>query len=208
LQRLRLEMLPQAATADPAPRLAEEIAAAEANYLATSNLAPHIGTLVHRYLELIAKRGVDAWDAARVASLRPAFEKWLQQQGHTQAEIRQGTARVAAALSNAVSAPQARWILQARGAQSASELALTQLDQGALRNHIVDRSFIEDGVRWIIDYKTGAHEGSAVESFIAAKCLEYAAQLERYALLFQHEGLPIRKAIYFADLNRFEVLPE
>ncbi len=217
LQRLRLDLLQQpVCAAQPvcavADRLiAEEIEVPEQNYLATSSLAPHIGTLVHRYLELIASQGVAAWHAERIGALRPAIEKWLRQQGHAHAECRRGAERVERALIHAVTDPQARWMLQSRvepGEQgAASELALTHLDEGTLRNSIVDRTFIEDGVRWVIDYKTSTHEGSDVESFIAAKRQEYAEQLERYAALFQREGLPIKKAIYFADLNRFEILP-
>ncbi len=213
LQRLRRDALPAPAAEVAATPRAEEIGAEEigadaALYPAGAKLAPHIGTLVHRYLELIATQGVASWDAARIAALRPAFGKWLQQQGHGEAATRQGAARVAAALLNAVGDPQARWILQARGEHGACELALTRLEQGVPRNHIVDRSFVEDGVRWIIDYKTGTHAGGDVEAFIAARCREYAEQLERYAQLFRHEGLPIRKALYFADLNRFEILPD
>ena len=53
-------------------------------------------------------------------------------------------------------------------------------------------------------YKTGQHTGGNVEAFITAKRSEYADQLERYASLFKQDGLPVRKAIYFVDLNRFE----
>ena len=73
-----------------------------------------------------------------------------------------------------------------------------------MRNNVVDRSFVEDGVRWIVDYKTGAHEGGDVEHFIAARRAEYAPQLARYAALFT--DAPVRQALYFVDLDRFEEL--
>jgi len=56
----------------------------------------------------------------------------------------------------------------------------------------------------VIDYKTGQHSGGDVEAFIAGKRAEYEDQLARYATLFSHEDRPVKKAIYFVDLNRFE----
>ncbi len=86
------------------------------------------------------------------------------------------------------------------------QAALTQHAERALSNHIIDRTFIEDGVRWIIDYKTGVHEGGDIDAFIAARRAEYAPQLERYAALFP--GETVRQALYFVDCDRFEVLSE
>ena len=135
--------------------------------------------------------------------MRPVFEKWLTQQGHEAAEAGVGAERVERALINAITDPQGRWILQTRE-QAACEMAITSLDGDAMRNNIVDRTFVEDGERWVIDYKTGQHTGGDVKAFIAAKRNEYSDQLERYASLFEQDGLPVRKAIYFVDLNRFE----
>jgi len=203
LKRLRGDTLPQPVIAPPQTPAETGISEAGSPYHATSNLAPHIGTLVHRYLELIAKQGLEKWNEARVRALRPVFEKWLTRQSHEAVEAGTGAERVERALINAITDPKGRWILQTRE-QAASELAITSLKEGILRNNIVDRTFIEDGERWVIDYKTGQHSGADVEAFIAAKQNEYADQLEQYASLFKHEGLRIRKAIYFVDLNRFE----
>ncbi len=209
LKRLRGEALPAPA---PAGEVVAEVSGISeigsligSLYHAESNLAPHVGTLVHRYLELIAAQDLAQWDKARVHAMRPLFEKWLTQQGHEDSEVREGAERVERALVNAVSDPEGRWILQARE-QAASEMAITSFDGDAMRNNIVDRTFVENGERWIIDYKTGQHTGGNVDAFIAAKRDEYAEQLERYARLFEQDGLPVRKAIYFVDLNRFEKL--
>ena len=204
LRRLRASALPQAAMSALPALAAAELGEGGPLFHAESALAPHVGTLVHRYLDLIVRQGLDAWDQARVRALGPYFEKWLRQRGHDAAESRLGMERVERALQNAIGDERGRWILRARP-EAASELAVTSLEEGAMRNNIVDRTFIDDGVRWVIDYKTGQHEGGAVEAFIAAKRSEYAEQLARYAALFREEGLPLRKAIYFVDLNRFEI---
>ncbi len=41
------------------------------------------------------------------------------------------------------------------------------------------------GIRWIIDYKTGSHEGSDVNAFLDNEQNRYRGQLERYAALMQ-----------------------
>ncbi len=205
----QLQRLPLAALTMPTHDGAgDELPATEFPlYLANSSLAPDVGTLVHRYLELIAGEGLERWSPARVQQCLPYCEKWLRQQGHEVTTSQQGAARVLRALTHALTSERGRWMLQAR-VEDACELRLTQLDEeiGGLRNHIVDRTFIEDGVRWIIDYKTSVHEGGDVAAFIAAKRAEYAPQLARYAALFAHEGLPVRQALYFADLDHFEEL--
>lgn len=203
----QLQRLPLAALAMPMhDTTGYEAPAVELTmYNATSSLAPDVGTLVHRYLELVAGEGLQHWSMERIQTCLPYCEKWLRQQGHDVADSQQGAARVVRALTHALSSKKGRWILQPRPG-AASELALTQQVDGDLHNHLVDRTFIEDGVRWIIDYKTSVHEGGDVAAFIAAKRAEYAPQLARYAALFAHEGLPVRQALYFADLDHFEEL--
>ncbi|MDP1524567.1 MAG: UvrD-helicase domain-containing protein [Rhodocyclaceae bacterium] len=203
----QLQRLPLAALAISAHGEADEAPPALETplYLAASSLAPDVGTLVHRYLELIATEGLDHWSPDRVQACQPTCEKWLRQQGHDVTTSQQGAARVRRALTHALTSERGRWILQAR-ADDACELALTQQADGALRNHIIDRSFVEAGVRWIIDYKTSVHEGGDIDAFIAAKRAEYAPQLARYAALFPGES--VRQALYFVDIDRFEVLAD
>lgn len=168
-----------------------------------SALAPAIGTLVHRYLELIAQEGLAQWDAARVARCRPAAALWLRQQGLADAQIDGAAARVIRLVTQTLASARGRWLLQARPG-AVSEWRLTQQTGAAWRNHVIDRSFVEEGVRWIIDYKTGAAEDGELDAFIAAKRAEYAPQLERYAALFPDET--VRQALYFVDADRFEIL--
>jgi hypothetical protein len=55
-----------------------------------------------------------------------------------------------------------------------------------------------DGVRWIVDYKTGVHEGADIEGFLDNERERYRDQLERYAaILARRESRPIRLALYY-----------
>ncbi len=159
-------------------------------------LEADIGTLAHRYVELIAQSGLDGWDHHRIATLSPAMVRWLQQCGHQDNAARQGAARVIAALSTTMNSEAGRWVLATRP-QAESELILMAADNKCIGTHIIDRTFIDNGTRWIIDYKsTDLGSNPALDTLIE-EARQYRPQLERYAGLFIGEGLPVRKAVFF-----------
>jgi ATP-dependent exoDNAse (exonuclease V) beta subunit len=181
------------------PLRAAPVAAAGAgdgDEAAGQSLDALVGTLVHLYLEMIADHGLDAWPAARIGSLRGAMEVWLAQQGCGDRDAALGAERAAAILTTTLASDAGRWVLRAR-AGAASELALARVSHGDTPVQVVDRTFVEDGTRWIIDYKTARPEGD-----LAAHADGYRPQLERYAELFRDEGLPTRAAIFYAALGR------
>lgn len=175
-----------------------------------STLEMDIGTMVHQYLEAIANDGLDAWTSARIETLRPRFKQFFNRLGHSLEDCRIGTQAVCDTLQRALSDEDSRWILDTHEA-AACEVPLSDLAPDAagaesedIRRHVIDRTFIEQGVRWIIDYKTLRNDaelsGSALESHLAAKAESYRAQLARYAALYAHEaaqGLTLRTAIFF-----------
>ncbi|MBI5784990.1 MAG: UvrD-helicase domain-containing protein [Rhodocyclales bacterium] len=160
------------------------------------SLDARVGTLAHRYLEMLANDGLDAWPAARVGSLRGAMEVWLGQQGCRDRDAALGAERVIGMLTTTLASEAGRWVLRAR-AGAASELALAKVSHGDAPVQVVDRSFVEDGTRWIIDYKTARPDGE-----LTVHAEGYRPQLARYAELFRDEGLPIRTAIFYVALGR------
>lgn len=160
-----------------------------------------VGTLVHRCLEIIAREGIVAWPAERIANITPAYRQWLRSQGHAADQAKIGAVRVSAALQGMLAAESGRWVLSAHE-QSAVELALSNDGEAGPQHHVVDRTFISDGARWIVDYKTVS--GLRIEDIavLQKRAEEYRDQLERYAALFAKEGRPIRLAIYFVEQAR------
>ena len=79
---------------------------------------------------------------------------------------------------------------------------------GRLRNVKIDRSFVdESGTRWVIDYKTGAHEGGDLEAFLEQEIERYRPQLAAYRELARAVGpQPVRAALYFPLLGAFREL--
>ena len=103
--------------------------------------------------------------------------------------------------SSADGDPRGRWLLDASHAESANEFAICGLLGGEFRELVLDRTFVEDGVRWIIDYKTGRHEGGDRSAFLDREMQRYKGQLDTYAELMNRlDPRPIRLGLYFPML--------
>ena len=86
---------------------------------------------------------------------------------------------------------------------AASEYPLScLLPDGRLGEYLIDRTFIADGERWVVDYKSALPDSSqSLEDFLGAEEARYRPQLENYARLFQAvDDRPVRCALYFTAL--------
>ena len=165
-----------------------------------SSTARHVGTLVHRHLERIANDGLVAWPVTRVDRLRGAFALGLAHLGVPDDELDAATDKVMRALRNALTDATGRWILDGHD-QARCEWALTVFDTEP-RHYVIDRTFVDAGVRWIIDYKTGDHQDSDTDAFLDQELLRYREQLETYAdVVGALDDRPIRLALYFPLLS-------
>ncbi len=159
-------------------------------------LAAAVGTLAHAVLELVAA-DPGGWPPARVSERQPGFERWLASRGWAPGQARAGARRVANMLTTTLESRDGNWVLRRR-ADAGAELALTCAGAGGtVQTRVVDRSFIEDGVRWIIDYKTVDLGAAADVARLTAHAARYLPQLESYAAMFAAGGLPIRMAVFY-----------
>jgi ATP-dependent exoDNAse (exonuclease V) beta subunit len=133
----------------------------------------------------------------------PHFRRWLALHGVPADRLSEAASRVVDALIAVHRDPRGRWILQ-NAHEDRREYALSGYLQGAGRRGdvarvVFDRSFIDDqGVRWVIDYKTSQHVGGGVEEFLDREVERYRSQLERYAMLAKRLGPePVRLGLYF-----------
>lgn len=200
LIRLIHPALPEALNVRTAIAEAEEDESGRADDAAGS-IEADIGTLVHRYLELIASDGLDAWPAPRVDGLTGRFVQWFVQRGHGQDDSARAAAEVRHDLITALNSETGRWILGPHES-AGCEVPITSSDDGTMRAHVVDRTFVADGVRWIIDYKTTRHNGDDLERFLNERMEAYREQLERYRTLFASDPLEVRAAVYFVGHDR------
>jgi ATP-dependent helicase/nuclease subunit A len=167
----------------------------------------HVGTVVHELLAQAAQAPEPPGPAALV-QLRPQVLERLRLHGVPEDERHGAADQVVEALERTLADPRGRWILDSSQREAASELALTGIAGGRLRSVVIDRCFVdEQGVRWVIDYKSSRHEGGGLEEFLAQEIERYAEQLSSYVALARSLGPePVRAALYFPLLGAFREL--
>ena len=188
-----------AAPTAPAPVIAvtdapESIQSVEFDW--AGDLARAVGVVAHRLLQHLAENGPLA---RGVDSLESAARVLLRGEAVGEDELEEGLVLVRQALENTLASERGRWILFGGHRDAHCEYPLTALVDGRVRHMILDRTFIDDqGVRWIIDYKTGRHEGADPKAFLDREQERYREQLEAYARAFRAlEQSPIRVALYY-----------
>jgi len=167
----------------------------------------HAGTALHAVLQN-AGRGLDAWDESAVRARRDQYRSLLANIGVPPDDLAETAERVERALIATLRDPRGRWTLD-RHAEAECELPIAGFISGRFLEGTIDRTFVdEQGVRWIIDYKTSEHRGGDIEQFLDNEKLRYQEQLERYArLMFQREARPIRLGLYFPLLGGWREWP-
>ena len=152
------------------------------------------GTVVHAYLQKLAL-GSAIPDAQAIRAA-------LIHAGVTRTELNKTAQRVARALEQTRTSARAQWIL-APHQDAQSEYAIAGIVDGQLVRGTVDRTFIENGTRWIVDFKTSEHQGANLEVFLDEQQRRYRDQMTRYARLLEPLGLPVRAALYFPLLDEW-----
>jgi ATP-dependent exoDNAse (exonuclease V) beta subunit len=153
-------------------------------------------------MELFTKSDLLTWTSQRLQRCQPFMQKWLMQQGHSIKHAEQGAVQVLAALNVTLTSEDGQWVLQNHN-NAVSELSLLQPDEDGVKKHVIDRTFITGGLRWVVDYKlTNFNEVLSSDVDLASTAEQYRPQLERYAGLFANEVLPIKKAVLFLNIGK------
>ncbi|MGH1371594.1 MAG: UvrD-helicase domain-containing protein [Cellvibrionaceae bacterium] len=169
--------------------------------------ARHTGTVLHRCLAQIAQEGTEVWDAARLKRQSSYWAAQLRGLGvHGQA-LNDALNKIELGLLRTLADNNGQWLLNPNHEASACELNLWSNGKNKVRNSIIDRTFIDNGTRWIIDYKSS--EPSAEQSreeFLTQEIAHYRDQLDRYTQLFDSEDQPVKSALYFPLMSHLEVV--
>jgi ATP-dependent exoDNAse (exonuclease V) beta subunit len=159
--------------------------------------AKHVGTIAHRLFAQIARDGLAAWDASRLDSLEPRLRSELAAAGVDESDLAGAVAQAIGAVRRLLSDPRGRWCFDPGHAEAVSEWALAGWDGSGLAHITIDRTFVAGGKRWIVDFKTGTHEGADREAFLDRERERYRDQLERYAKFVRAlDARPIRLGLY------------
>jgi ATP-dependent exoDNAse (exonuclease V) beta subunit len=157
-----------------------------------------LGNVLHRYFETIVKQGLGTWSESRVTQLMPSLKAALLSEGMSPLNLESNTEKGMRAIRNILAHDKGRWILQDHQEQKA-EYALTNFKDKVFKDKVIDRTFVDEDVRWIVDYKTGEHEGGNLKKFFEDEIDRYRDQLESYEQLIRLQGetRPIKKALYY-----------
>jgi ATP-dependent helicase/nuclease subunit A len=201
LQRLPLRFETPAAPMDIKVEQAPDISIEEDSMPAydwAGTEARCLGNVLHRYFETIVKQGMDAWTKSRMDQMVSSLKSALLAEGMSPDSLESNLKKGVLAIQNILNDDKGRWILQ-KHQEHKAEYALTNFKENNFTNKVIDRTFVDEGVRWIIDYKTGEHKGGSIEKFFEEEKDRYRKQLESYEQLIRLQGetRTIKKALYY-----------
>ena len=163
-----------------------------------------LGTVLHRTLKQIANEGIGNWSAHRLESLPRAWAAQLKEYGILASGDE--LSRLSAAVATMLADDQGQWILHNHNqAQCEQALGYHNRETNHAGTSVIDRTFVDNGIRWIIDYKLSSPTAQETEQqFIDRQTEAYRSQLKHYGTLYRKlESNPVRCALYFPQIPLF-----
>jgi len=183
----------------------------ETEYVWAGAEAAPVGNAVHAALQCVAETGIENWDAENTGRVMAQMCRMLISDGLSGDMLEAASIRCADGLQSVLNSHKGRWMLSNKHQDAHSEWALSTEYGNRLSHNIIDRSFIdEQGIRWIIDYKTASHEGGDLDRFLTDEEARHAPQLQRYAKILNalEPNREIRTALYFPMLDAWKEVVE
>ncbi|MEO1963095.1 MAG: UvrD-helicase domain-containing protein, partial [Cycloclasticus sp.] len=146
-----------------------------------TDLAASVGTVCHQWMQILGERGELSFTNS--ASEQQAIRHQLLEVGVLPRNIDKASERVEQILLHCVKDNRGQWVLNNQHEDSQFELALSGVIDDAVIHCRLDRTFVDEETRWIIDYKTSRHDDDNKEEFLDAEMTRYKPQLEQYARL-------------------------
>lgn len=159
--------------------------------------ATTIGTIIHQCFRQISASNLDDWTDDYLTKQEPYWQRLLQQAGCLASA--QELEIIHNAIKITLSDQRGRWIL-GQHQNASSELAITTKINDEVAHYVIDRTFIdEDGILWIIDYKTSKPHDKNYKVFLDQEAAKYSSQLQQYAKAMSslEPKRSIRLGLYF-----------
>jgi ATP-dependent helicase/nuclease subunit A len=211
LKRIPAEFTPPTALPDIDTEIRVEIDEEKniSPFLWAGNTARCLGNVLHRILQTITEEGLSQWPLERIDQMAPKIKAALLGEGLPFEQSEKVLQQTLLGIRNTLKDPKGQWILASHD-EGHAEYPLTRFAENRFFRKIIDRTFIENDIRWIIDYKTSRHEGKGMdlEEFLSNEVVRYKPQLDSYATLLKEygESRPIKKALYFPMLKAWRVI--
>ena len=194
--------------AHPSAQIKNALSFHEANIAAR-----HVGTVVHDWLSRVGipdGQRLQDWTPAFLEAQRETIAHGLAELGVPTTQRNEAARRVIAALSAVRDDPFAQWLLDPTREAARNEWALSAVsDTSHADNHHVrlDRTFIDDGFRWIVDYKTAETDAADIDAWLDAEVEKYRPQMEDYAALMKRfEEKLLKRILYYPLLRRWKAV--
>lgn len=160
-----------------------------------------IGTVSHHIFQKISQHGIDWWAAQSANDRANLVKRLLEHAGTPPNKLQIASTEVTSIIDKALQDERGRWILSSHS-DARSELQITFAGTKGCENLIVDRTFIdENGIRWIIDYKTAEIQDDDLQIFLHKQKDKHRDQLLKYKhAVSQFDTRPIKLGLYFPSL--------
>ena len=169
----------------------------------------HVGTLIHQFFERITRFGDAAWKRVPATRLLAHISQSLRGLGVRQSDLDDATKKVLEAVDRTLTSRRGKWLLFPHDEQ-ASELALSGFKDGHVVHAVIDRTFVDQGVRWVVDYKTSSPApDDDLDAFLLRESFRYQQQMLIYLeLIRQYDPVhEVRGAIYFPLVDGWHEIP-
>lgn len=166
-----------------------------------NNYYKNIGIVTHQLLQHISLHSPSWWQQKSQEMKISYIQNQLKQLGMLSHQLEAAITSVETAILNTLQDTRGQWILKAHQ-EAKTELQLTAMIENKIKSLAIDRTFVdENGIRWIIDYKTSTFAGENLEEFLNTEQTKYAQQLRHYTAAIQAiDQRPIKLGLYFPAL--------
>lgn len=166
------------------------------------------GVVIHQILQQVDIVGWQKWSRGVADEKQKTYwRNALMENGIYGQHLEIALVRVTDAIEKTRCDPRAEWLFSSEHRDIKTEWPLSGIVDGKVTHIRVDRSFIDkNGVRWIIDFKSGRHEGGDLEVFLNQEQQRHHQQMSTYAAvvgqLISHNSQPgnIQLGLYFPAL--------
>jgi ATP-dependent helicase/nuclease subunit A len=162
------------------------------SHFSNQTKAKHLGDALHALCEIIPLHGLNKNYENDIAIIANTFQSILEPK---EAIIQ----KLSLALNSMQACPKAQWIFSSHpGARS--EWVIFEKQNFEIKKHIIDRSFIDNNTRFIIDFKSASPvDNQSISQFLNDQKTQHEHQLRRYKhiLASLDDRYPIRCGLYF-----------
>ena len=159
-----------------------------------------LGQTIHQGLAWLTMN-----EAPDLKILKSLIHKWSANRYSERDLINELKQKTDEHLTRTLNSKQGQWILRQREDHK-SEYGMTGIVNGSIQRIFVDRMFVENKLRWIIDYKSSPPSNNlTLDTFYQSQIELYKTQLERYQHIAENiYSEPIRTGLFFTATATFK----